>query len=469
MRIKIMLATIGFATAATPCIYASEAQRPNIIYILVDDLGYADIEPFGSKVNETPNLNKMADEGICFTSCYATPLSSPSRAAIMSGCYPKRIGLATGSWFITLMNQDAYGLNPDEFILPEVLNSKGYTTGCFGKWHLGDQFEFLPCQQGFDEFYGLPYSNDLWPSHPGSINWKYKPEDLPIMRGNKVDKVITTMQEQGELCNLITTEAVDWIKKNHNTPFFAYIPHAFIHTPRNARDKFYSSPIPYDHKRLASEPSYYAKERIYASVKEVDWSVGKIMQILKELGIDDNTLVIFTSDNGGTKESSNAPLRGYKGSTYEGGIRVPAIFWWKGHFVEGAYSDEIITLMDIMPTIADIVDCPLPKEPSKKIDGHSILPLLEGDKRAKSPWDVFLYHRRGILEAVRCGDWKLFDKGELYNLKNDVEEKYNVASKNPEIVKRLRGELIKAHADLDDPINCRLPGINKDPQPLILK
>ncbi len=445
---------------------AEEAKQPNVIVILIDDMGYGDIEPFGSTTNCTPNLNVMAEQGICFTSFYAAALSSPARAALMTGCYPKRVGLSTGSWHSVIMPNDTHGLDPEEFILPEVFKEQGYVTGCFGKWHLGDQMEFMPMQQGFDEFYGLPYSNDLWSLHNGSKRWKYAPGSIPIMRGNEIVDNIVDMKGQAQLCKMVTDAAIEFIEDNCDKPFFAYIPHAFIHQPRNARDEFYDEEIPYDNITMANNLKYYCAQRAQAAIQEVDWSVGEIFKTLQELGIDDNTLVIFTSDNGGNSTgSSNAPFRGFKGSTQEGGIRVPTIMWWSDVIAAGSTTDEIASIMDILPTRASIVGTQLPE--GRKMDGKDILPIMCGEEGAKTPWEALFFHNRGVLESARSGKWKYFANGSLYDLESDPAEKSNVAEDNPEVIAEMKRLFLQMHKDLDSPLNCRMPGYNSDPKPLL--
>ncbi|MFR9620630.1 MAG: sulfatase [Rikenellaceae bacterium] len=464
VALSMTLCGTAVVTAA-PKAKTDAAKQPNVIVILIDDLGYGDIEPFGSTRNKTPNLNVMAEQGICFTSFYAAALSSPSRASLMTGCYPKRVGLSTGSWHGVIMPNDTHGLDPDEFILPEVFKAQGYVTGCFGKWHLGDQEAFLPPQQGFDEYYGIPYSNDLWQLHSGSSKWKYAPENIPVLRGNEIVDNIVDMKDQANLCKMVTDAAIDFIKENRKNPFFAYIPHAFIHQPRNARDEFYNEEIPYDNVKMASDLKYYSSERAQAAIQEVDWSVGEIFKTLKKLGLDDNTLVIFTSDNGGNNTgSSNAPFSGFKGSTQEGGIRVPTIMWWQGVIESGSSSDEVASIMDILPTMAGIVGTELPK--GRKIDGKNILPLMRGDEGAKSPWDALFFHSKGVLESMRSGNWKYFANGRLYDLDSDPAEKKNIAKDNPEVIAKMEKYIDAMHKDLDNPLNCRMPGYNKDPKPI---
>ncbi|MDP6930433.1 MAG: sulfatase-like hydrolase/transferase, partial [Planctomycetota bacterium] len=295
--------------------------RPNFIVIFIDDMGYGDIGPFGSRQNETPNLDRMAEEGMKLTSFYvASPVCSPSRAALMTGCYPKRVGLAKGSGHGVLFPGDIHGLHPDEITIAEMLKNAGYTTGCFGKWHLGDQPGFLPTDQGFDEYFGIPYSNDMW---PGLKRWKFP--HLPVLRGTKVVDQIDDMDDQATLCRRFTEEAVKFIEKHSGEPFFVYLPHAFVHGPRKA------------------SPTFMAKAKTVeeAQVEEIDWSVGQIFEAIREAGIEKNTFVLFTSDNGAAGGLSSGPLRGGKGSAWEGGVREPTLAWWPGKVPAGSVCAEI--------------------------------------------------------------------------------------------------------------------------------
>jgi len=428
---------------------------PNFVLIIIDDLGYGDIEPFGSTINHTPNLCQMAEEGMKLTSFYATaPLSTPSRAGLMTGCYPKRVGLAYGWKWDTMMPGDPYGLNPDEKTIAEVLKDIGYATGCFGKWHLGDQPEFLPTKQGFDEYFGIPYSNDMWPRHPragsGDI-WNFP--HLPIVHNDKVVDKVENMKDQAELCKLFTEEAIKFIKKNKSRPFFVYIPHAFIHNPNSAREEFMKN----------------AKNAREAQIEEVDWSVGEILNTLRELKLSNNTLVIFTSDNGGGPVSANKPLRGRKNSSWEGGMRVPIIAWWPGNVPSGSTCDKIATIMDFLPTFASLAGAKVPED--RIIDGKDISELLFGNIDIQSPYDAFFYYWQNDLQAVRSAQWKLFEDGRLYNLEKDISESQNVAELYPTIVVQLEGYLEQIRNDIGDEEqvgkNCRPVGIVKNPQTLL--
>ncbi len=448
----------------------SKAKRkPNFVVIFIDDMGYGDIEPFGSKLNKTPELNRMADEGMKLTSFYvAAPVCTPSRAALMTGCYPKRVGLATGSWGVVLFPKDPYGLNPKEKTIASILKDAGYATGCFGKWHLGDQPEFLPTNYGFDSYFGIPYSNDMWPPMPEAKEWKVAPCPLPVLRNNKVVDIVKDMDDQGQLCKRFTDEAVAFIRDNRDRPFFVYLPHAFVHSPCNARKEFIDRAGPardLDEERMAREPTYAMRQRTRAQIEEVDWSAGRILKTIKELGLARNTMVIFTSDNGGAWGCSNGPLRGNKGATWEGGMREPTLAWWPGTIPANSTCDEIATTMDLLPTFAILGGGKVPND--RVIDGRNIAPLLLGRANAKSPHQSFLYYKGNNLQAVRSGKWKLHSNAELYNLEKDIGERQNVAKDNLDIVKRLRKYLDQAHADLDNPKNCRPVGKNMNPQYLV--
>jgi arylsulfatase A-like enzyme len=435
--LKLLLASWAITTAIPAM------AKPNFIVIFIDDMGYGDIGPFGSTKNETPHLDRMAKEGMKLTSFYvASPVCSPSRAALMTGSYPKRVGLAKGSGHIVLFPGDPHGLNPKEITIAEMLKEEGYATGCYGKWHLGDQPEFLPTAQGFDEYYGIPYSNDMW---PGLKRWQFP--HLPILRGTKVIDQVDDMDEQAELCRLFTEEAVKFIEKNKDGPFFVYLPHAFVHGPRKASPEFMAK----------------AKTVEEAQVEEVDWSAGQILDAVRKAGIEKNTFVLFTSDNGGAGGLSSAPLRGGKGSAWEGGVREPAIAWWPGKVPAGSVCKEIASTMDLLPTFAKWAGGKVPDD--RVIDGRDVSDLFLGKPGAKTPHDRFFYHQADNLRAVRSGPWKLFRNGPLYNLDEDISEKKNVANKHPNVVKRLKGYMNEFENDLKK--NSRPIGKAKNPRTLV--
>ncbi|MBL9190436.1 MAG: sulfatase [Opitutaceae bacterium] len=409
-------------TAAAP----AGATRPNIVLINIDDLGYSSTSPFGAPKTQTPRLDRMAAEGRIFTSFYAAaPLCSPARAALMTGSYPRRVGLGRGSGHSVLFPADTVALHPSEITVAEVLRKAGYATGCFGKWHLGDQPGFLPTDQGFDAYYGILYSNDMWPAHPGG--WQFPL--LPLMRGSAVIGEVRTMQDQAELCRLFTDEATAFIRANRTRPFFLYLPHAFVHGPRAARQEFTAS-----------------DDVLKAQIREVDWSVGRLLDTLAEVGVAEKTLVLFTSDNGGAGPVNNVPLRGGKGSAFEGGQRVPLIAHWPGVIPPGTVCDELATQMDLMPTLADLTGGSVPTD--RVLDGRNIRALLTGAPGARSPHAAFFYHQENTLRAVRAGPWKLFVSGELYDLKNDIGEVKDVAGAHPDLVADLRRRLSDFEAEI---------------------
>jgi arylsulfatase A len=420
---------VGRADVATP------QTKPNFIVINIDDLGYGDIGPFGSKLNRTPNIDRMAREGRKLTSFYAAPVCSPSRAALMTGCYPKRV-LPIGG---VLFPGNDIGLSPQEITIAEILKGAGYATGIVGKWHLGDQPDFLPANQGFDEWFGLPYSNDMGPAEDGIKSSLGSPipkaggkgkgqPPLPLLRNGKVVKRVLP-DDQQSLVEIYTDEAVKFIANHKSAPFFLYLPHNAVHFPI------------YPGKKWAGT----SPNGIYSDwVEEVDWSVGRVLDAVRTNGLAGNTLVIFTSDNGGTARAVNAPLRGNKGSTLEGGIRVPTIAWWPGKVPAGTECDAITGMFDILPTFTALAGGQLPQD--RTIDGANIWPHLAGDADAKPAHETFYYYKGLRLEAVRHGDWKLQWAGQknasarvkLYNLKADIGEATDMAAQNPEIVRQLQ-------------------------------
>lgn len=437
MRRLLFLASLIFASAA------AGAEKPNFVVIFIDDMGYGDIEPFGSTINKTPHLSQMAAEGRTLTSFYvASPVCTPSRAALMTGSYPQRVGLERGSGHIVLFPGDPHGLHPDEITIAETLKSVGYATGCFGKWHLGDQPQFLPTSQGFDTYFGIPYSNDMW---PGLTRWNCP--DLPILRDLEVVDIVKDMDDQATLCRRFTEEAVKFIQEHKDEPFFVYLPHAFVHGPRKASPEFME-----EGKSVES-----------AQVEEVDWSVGEVLKAIREAGVAEKTLVLFTSDNGAAGGLSSAPLRGKKGSPFEGGQREPTIVWWPGTIPAGSTTDEITTALDLHPTFAKMAGAEVPTD--RVIDGKNIAPLILGEEGAKTPHDRFFYQQGGNLAAVRSGDWKLFVKGELYNLREDLAESKNVAAENPDIVKRLEAMLEEFRKDIAE--NSRPVGVAENSRTLV--
>lgn len=417
--------------------------KPNFIVINIDDLGYADIGPFGSKLNRTPNLDRMAQEGRKFTSFYAAPVCSPSRASLMTGCYPKR---ALPIPHVLFPGNDV-GLAAEEVTVAEVLKDAGYATGIVGKWHLGDQRPFLPLQQGFDSYFGLPYSNDMGPTQDGIKSnlgaplpkpRKKEQPPLPLMRDNTVLQRVLPDDQQA-LVERYTDEACKYIADHKSKPFFLYLPHSAVHFPI------------YPGKKWAGK----SPNGIYSDwVEEVDWSVGRVLDTVRDLGLSKRTLVIFTSDNGGTKRAVNAPLRGFKGSTWEGGVRVPTIAWWPGAVPAGTECDAITGMFDVLPTFAALAGTKAPSD--RKLDGVDISPQLVCQDGAAPAHETFYYYRGLRLQAVRHGDWKLElppaknpkGKAKLYNLKDDIGETTDVAAANAEVVEKLQGLVAAMQDDL---------------------
>ncbi len=434
------------------------AEKPNLIIINIDDLGYADIGPFGSTLNRTPQLDRMASEGCKLTSFYSAPVCSPSRSALMTGCYPKRVLSIPHVLFPIGKN----GLSPNEITIAELLKEQGYATACVGKWHLGDQPEFLPTRQGFDYYYGLPYSNDMGPAEDGVKSDLGKPlpkgkgkgqPPLPLMRMETVIKRVMP-DDQCALVENYTKEAKTFITDHKDKPFFLYMPHSAVHFPIYPGKAFQDK----------SKNGYYGDW-----VEEVDWSVGQVLETVRSLGLDKNTFVIFTSDNGGTKRGFNTPLRGHKGSTLEGGMRSCTIAWMPGKIPAGTSSDIITGMIDVMPTMVTLAGGTAPTD--RVIDGKNIWPHLIGTEGVAIPRDTFYYFRGLNLEAIRHGDWKLhLAKNELYNLKSDIGEMTNVAADHADVVASIQALVAPMEADLGTKEigpGVRPLGTVDDPKPLI--
>ena len=463
---RLLCLTVCFAILLPGLLAAADKKdanaKPNFVIINIDDLGYGDIGPYGNKVNRTPNLDRMASEGRKLASFYAAPVCSPSRASLMTGCYPKR-ALPIPH---VLFPGNSVGLDPGEVTIAELLREQGYATGVIGKWHLGDQPEFLPLNHGFDYYYGLPYSNDMGPASDGvksnlgvplpKPNAKRKGQPpLPLLRNNTVLQRVLA-EDQQLIVERYTNEAVKFLKENRDKPFFLYLPHSAVHWPLYPGKAFHGK----------------SKHGLFGDwVEELDWSVGQVLDTLDELGLDDNTLVIFTSDNGGQQKHGaiNTPLRGGKGSTWEGGMRVPTIARWPGKIPADTQTLAITGMIDILPTFVQLAGGKPPTD--RKIDGSDIWPLLAGEADAKSPHDSYLYYRGFELQAVRAGDWKLIlGPGELYNLADDIGEATDLAKQNPNIVQRLRRIAAATKDDLGDKKvgpGCRKLGKVADAQPLI--
>ncbi|MEX1113601.1 MAG: sulfatase [Akkermansiaceae bacterium] len=404
-------------------------KKPNVVIIFIDDMGYGDIGPFGATKQKTPELDRMAAEGMKLTSFYAAPVCSVSRAQLLTGCYGPRIDVP---WVYG--PGSANGLNPKEHTIAELLKELGYTTICIGKWHVGDQPEFLPTQQGFDGYFGIPYSNDMQRKSTETGQ-----RVTPLLRDGKVAELLSD-EQQSRIVERYTDEAVRFITENKDKPFFLYLPHTAIHTPIFPGEKFRGKS---------------SNGRVGDWIEEVDGSTGRVLETLREIA--PNTLVIFTSDNGPwlVKEAdsgSSGPLRGGKGSTWEGGMRVPTLAWWPGKIAANSSVDSISGTIDLLPTAVAIAGGTLPQEPV--IDGRDLSPILLG-KTQESPRDAHYYFSQYKLQAVRQGPWKLAlapqnetmgrpvkpdaqtDAPRLYNLDQEIGETTNVAAAHPEIVAKL--------------------------------
>jgi len=459
--LSLLLALQGFAASPSPAADRQQntkqnEKRPNVVIVFTDDQGYADVGVFGAKGYATPNLDRMAAEGMKFTDFYsAQAVCSASRAALLTGCYPNRIGILGA-----LGPGAKHGINPNEVTIAELLKPLGYATAIYGKWHLGHRKKFLPTRHGFDEYFGLPYSNDMWPYHPTAGN---RFPDLPLFENEKVINPKVTPKDQTQLTTWYTEHAVKFIKENKDRPFFLYVPHSMPHVPLYVSDKF----------KGKSERGIYGDV-----IMEIDWSVGQILKTLNKYGLDENTLVIYTSDNGpwlsyGTHAGSAGPLREGKGTTWDGGQREPTLMRWPGKIPAGKVCSEVAAAIDILPTIAKLTGAKLPPH---KIDGKDISPLMFGKKGAESPHEAYYFYWGRHLQAVRSGKWKLhFPHGyrtlggrkggtggkpvryeraktglALFNLEDDIGEQNNVADKHPEVVKRLKRLAEKAREDLGD-------------------
>ncbi|MCC9604566.1 sulfatase [Blastopirellula sp. JC732] len=467
-----MLRTFTLAAAALVAVFAcssvsfaaDEAKLPNIVVIFIDDMAYADIGPFGATAYPTPHLDELAKEGTICTDFYVTQaVCSASRCGLLTGCYNNRLGILGA-----LGPKSKIGLNPEETTLAEICKQKDYATAIYGKWHLGDEKEFLPLQHGFDDYVGLPYSNDMWPYHPGlrdkSLEQRKKTyPDLPLISKNEIIDAEVTPEEQRNLTTLYTEKAVEFIDDHAKQPFFLYVPHSMVHVPLYVSDKFAGK----------SGAGLFGDV-----VMEVDWSVGQIMEALRRNKVDDNTLVIFTSDNGpwlsyGEHAGSAGPLREGKGTMWDGGCREPTIFWMPGKIPAGKSVSTPMMTIDILPTVAQLIGAKLPDH---KIDGKNIWPIVTGQPGAKSPHEAYYMYYGDQLQAIRSGKWKLhFPHGyrtlngrpggkdglpvnyeqahtglALYDLESDIGETIDVKDSHPDVVARLQKLADEARADLGD-------------------
>ena len=427
--------------AAASITGAAETSRPpNFIVVFCDDLGYADIGPFGAQRHATPTLDQMAQEGMRLTDFYSTcSVCTPSRSSLMTGCYPRRVNMHVDERNLCVLFPAARkGLHPDEVTVAEVLRSAGYATGCIGKWHLGDHPRFLPTKQGFDQYFGIPYSNDM----------HRKPVPLPLLRN---ETVIEAPVQQDTITKRYTDEAVAFIRANKDRPFFLYLPHTAVHLPLFPGKAF----------RGKSRGGKYGDW-----VEEIDWSMGRLLETLRSEGIDRQTLVLFTSDNGSYREKagSNAPLRGRKGRTDEGGMRVPCVVRWPGKIPANTHSAAVTSTIDLLPTFAKLAGTTAPAD--RTIDGRDIWPILNGQPEATSPHEAFYYYQMDQLQAVRSGRWKLFvplaskkrnwgkpegkTELKLFDLVADIHEDHNVAAAHPKVVARLLQWAERARTELGD-------------------
>ena len=444
-RATLVGACAGLAPAAASCAAAGTRRKapnrlPNIVIVFTDDQGYQDLGCFGSPDIRTPNIDRMRQEGVKFTDAYvAQPVCGASRAALLTGCYPNRIGL------LGAPNHTAkHGIHADEMTIAELVKQKDYATAIYGKWHLGHLPPFLPTRHGFDEYFGLPYSNDMWPHHPENPGG-YPP--LPLYENEEIVNKNVTHEDQSHLTTWYSERACKFIAKNKDRPFFCYVAHSMPHVPLFVSEK-------YDGK---------SKRGLYGDViEEIDWSTGEILKTLRDLGLDEKTLVIYTSDNGpwlgkGKHGGSAKPLRDGKFHTWEGGFRMPCVMRWPGRIPAGKVCREMALSMDLAPTIAALAGADLPED--YDMDGASILPLMEGRAGAETPHEAFFYYRGKRLEAVRSGKWKLIlyegaQKGqpkkplELYDLRADISESRNLAADHPDVVKRLTALAVAGHKRL---------------------
>lgn len=461
LAICFAFASIG---AGAGTVFADDSSRPNFVLIYCDDLGYGDLSCYGCQDYKTPRLDRLAAEGMRFTDFHtAAAVCSASRAALLTGCYPQRVSILGA-----LGPADKHGIHADETLLPEVLKQRGYATAIFGKWHLGCREPFLPLRHGFDEYFGLPYSNDMWPFHPTAKHFT----PLPLIEG---DKTIQVNPDQTRLTQWYTDRAIKFIEANERQPFFLYLPHSMPHVPLF---------VGYEH---------YGKTGagLYADViAEIDSSAGRILDTLERLKLAENTVVMFTSDNGpwityGNHAGSAGPFREAKGTTFEGGMRVPLIARWPGKIPAGKTCDELCSTMDVLPTFAGIAGATAVGE--RRSDGHDIRPLLFADAGAKSPWEAYYYYWNHGLDGIRSGPWKLHfphsfpsltcqpgKDGQpagitpgrielsLFNLIDDPGETRNVIDAHPEVVARLHELANVAREDLGD-AHQKMTGKNRRP------
>ena len=472
---RLIVSLAGMLMAVATSVSAASATRPpNVIVIFCDDLGYGDVGVFGAKGFTTPNLDGMARAGVKFTNFHvAQAVCSASRTALLTGCYPNRVGIHGA-----LGPQSTHGIHTDETTLAEVFKSRGYATGMAGKWHLGHLAPFLPNRHGFDESFGIPYSNDMWPHHPEAKPGSYP--KLPLLEDGRVIDEEVTPEDQKELTTRLTERAVRFIERHKDRPFFFYLAHPQPHVPLFVSDKF----------KGKSERGLYGDV-----IMEIDWSVGEVLRALEKNGLTRDTLVIFTSDNGpwlsyGDHAGSSGPHREGKGTAWEGGTRVPCIMRWPGQLPAGAVSDQYVMTIDLLPTLARRIGAELPK---RKIDGLDVWPILSRQSGATNPHEGYgNWYAQNELQAVVSGDgeWKLvlphryrtlggrpggregipakyenvnLERPQLYNLRTDRAETKDVAAAHPEVVARLQAFAEKCRAELGDTLTQRKGDGTREP------
>jgi len=461
MRASQKIVGVGAAIwcLLAPSLAGAEVVGLNIVLMFVDDMGYGDVGSYGAESYETPHIDRLAEQGIRLTDFYvSSAVCSASRAALLTGCYHERVGISGA-----LGPGSKVGLDPEETTLAELLSDQGYRTGIFGKWHLGDKRPFLPLQQGFDRFYGIPYSNDMWPFHPTNKSFP----DLPLYEQNEVVNPAVGAKDQQDLTVEITERAKAFISAAHaeGEPFFCYIPHPQPHVPLFVSERF----------RGKTGAGLYGDV-----IAEIDWSMGQIMGLLDELGLAERTLVIFSSDNGpwlsyGDHGGSAGPLREGKGSSWDGGIRVPFVARYPGKIPAGTVCAEPCMTIDLLPTIASLVGAEMP---ARKIDGRDIWPLLSGEEAAESPHEaLYFYYANGQLQGLRSGRWKMLyphryrsmegqlpggggmpgeyaqielDGVRLFDLREDIGEREDLSGERPEVVGRLEAMAEGIRAELGD-------------------
>ena len=437
-------------------------DKPNFIIIFADDQGYNDLGCFDSKTIKTPNIDQLASEGRRYTSFYVpSSVCSPSRSALLTGCYPKRVGMHVG----VLFPNSNRGLNPEEYTIADHLKSVGYKTACVGKWHVGDHPDTLPRAQGFDTYYGIPYSNDMnYPDNKGKPNMSKELNKLWADQNSATSRWKTPLMENEEIVELpvdqrtitrrYTDKAIEFITTNKDKPFFLYLPHSMPHIPLY---------VPQD----AYDPD--PKNAYKCVIEHLDAEVGRLVQTVRDLNLSDNTWIIYTSDNGPwlhykTFAGSAKPLRAGKGTSFEGGQRVPCIMWAPGRIPAGTSTDAFATTMDLLPTIAGITNTELPDGENRKIDGINIASTFKADDSPRD--EMVFYSKRGVLEGIRVGDWKYLEIGQgnlhkknpkddkkkpktyLFNLADDIGEAKNLAKSNPEKIAELRSQMVAADKEI---------------------